>query len=132
MSSVTTSGSSACICRSASSPLRAVPTTRNSDDEATMSLTTLRMKALSSTTRTVRAAGATAGPPELDDTRAPLERAHDHRAVGDAQVDAPPVVPPGVPRDHRHAGGGERGARGLHVPLAHVDAAGGQQLREHA
>ena len=50
---VTTSGWSACTCSSAWRPFAAVPTTRNSPEPATSSLTRRRKNALSSTTSTL-------------------------------------------------------------------------------
>src|SRR5688572_33502798 len=123
MSSVTMSGSSAWICLSASSPLRAVPTTRNSPLVASISLTNRRMNALSSTTRTVR---------WLEDTLPHLERLHDHATVGDVEVDATSVLTARVRGDEGDVCQPQHALRGLDVPLAHVDAAGRQQRREHA
>src|SRR3954465_1325626 len=105
-------GSSAWICRSASWPLRAVPTTRNSGEPSMICVMRRRMNALSSTTSTV--AGA------LDDTIALLERAHFEPAVGQVEVHAAPVVEPRVLGDDGHPGRGERFARGDDVPLAHI------------
>src|SRR5688572_7944088 len=123
MSSVTMSGSSAWICLSASSPLRAVPTTRNSPLVASISLTNRRMNALSSTIRTVR---------WLEDTLPHLERLHDHATVRQVEVNAAPVLAARVRRDQWDLRQTQDSLRGLDVALAHVDAARGQQRREHA
>src|SRR5690348_10472921 len=92
MSSVTISGSRAWICFNASSPLRAVPATRNSPLVDRISLTNFRMNALSSTTRTVRL---------LEDTLPHLERLHHHATIAHVEVDAAPVLAAGVRRDER-------------------------------
>src|SRR5689334_2994094 len=117
MSSVTISGSSAWICFSASRPLRAVPTTRNSPLVDRTSLTSFRMNALSSTTRTVR---------WLEDTLSHLERLHHHASVAHVEVDAAPVLAAGVRRHERYFRESEHALRGFDVALAHVDAARGQ------
>src|SRR5918994_6909592 len=123
MSSVTISGSSAWICFSASSPWRAVPTTRNSPLVDRISLTSFRMNALSSTTRTVR---------WLEDTLAHLERLHDHATVGDVEVDAASVLSARIRGHEGDLGQPQHALRGLDVALAHVDTARRQQRREHA
>src|SRR5687767_12476549 len=102
MSSVTMSGSSAWICFSASNPLRAVPTTRNSPLVASISLTSFRMNALSSTTRTVR---------WLEDTLPHLERLHHHAPIGHVEVDAAPVFAARVRGDERDLGQAQHALR---------------------
>src|SRR5688572_20950501 len=123
MSSVTTSGSSAWICRSASWPSRAVPTTRNSSHDVMSSETSLRMKALSSTTSTVRC---------LEDTLPHLERADGDAAVGQIEVDAASVVAAGVVGEDGDVGRLEHPSRRLDVALAHVHSARRKERREHA
>src|SRR5215204_1113911 len=123
MSSVTISGSSAWICFSASSPCRAVPTTRNSPLVDRISLTNFRMNALSSTTRTVR---------WLEDTLSHLERLHHHVTVGQVEVDAAPVLAARVRRDEWNLRQAEHAPGRLDVALAHVDASGRKQRGEHA
>src|SRR5215207_7204563 len=123
MSSVTISGSSAWICYSASCPWRAVPTTRNSPLVDRISLTSFRMNALSSTTRTVR---------WLEDTLPHLERLHHHTTVRHVEVDTAPVLAARVRGDERDLGQPQHALRGLDVALAHVDAARRQKRREHA
>src|SRR3954452_4556628 len=123
MSSVTISGSSAWICFSASRPLRAVPTTRNSPLVARISLTSFRMNALSSTTRTVRA---------LEDTLSHLERLDHDPAVRHVEVHAASVLATRVGGDERNLRQAQYPLGGFDVALAHVDAAGWQQRREHA
>src|SRR5215218_9109565 len=123
MSSVTISGSSAWICLSASRPLRAVPTTRNSPLVERISLTSFRMNALSSTTRTVRA---------LEDTLSHLERLHHDVAVRHVEVDATSVLAARVGRDKRNLRQPQHPLGRFDVTFAHVDAAGRQQRREHA
>src|SRR6476660_5429182 len=118
MSSVPMSGSSARICFSASRPLRAVPTTRNSPLAARMSLTSLRVNALSSTTRTVRC---------LEDTLPHSERLHHHATIRQVEVNAAPVLTARVGGDEGDLGQAQYAPRRLDVPFAHVDAAGGQQ-----
>src|SRR3954469_24857085 len=92
-------GSRAWICRSASWPLRAVPTTRNSGEPSMICVMRRRMKALSSTTSTVVGA--------LDDTVALPERAHLEPAVGKVEEHAASVVETRVLGDDRHARRGE-------------------------
>src|SRR6476469_3890992 len=117
-------GSSAWIWRSASRPLRAVPTTRNSGEPSMICVMRRRMNALSSTTSTV------AG--DLDDTVALLERAYLEPAVGQVEVHAASVVESRVLGDDRHPRRGERLARCGDVALAHVDAGVVDELPEHA
>src|SRR5579883_1036714 len=131
MSSVTMSGARAWICRSASRPSRAVPTTRNSSGtDITMSLTTRRMKALSSTTSTVR--GARRRPPGSENVLAIRQGFDDDPTVGDVQKDAAAVAAADVLRDDRNPGLGQRAPRRLDVAESHVDPAGGEQGAEHA
>src|SRR5918911_1325276 len=108
MSSVTMSGSRACTFFRASSPLRAAPTTRNSPDASITSATSFRMKALSSTTSTVRAA-------PLEDDIALHHGFHDHLARGYVEVHAPPVRAAHVLGEDGDARAGERGAGGHQV-----------------
>src|SRR6185437_11743659 len=127
ISSVTISGSNACTWRRASSPSRAVPTTRNSSDAPAMrSVMTLRMKALSSTTSTVRTRGC------LEDTVAVGQRSDDHVSVGHVQEHAPPIPAANVLGHDRHSGLDQRAPRRLDVALAHVDAADGKERAKHA
>src|SRR5579864_9318713 len=83
-SMVTRSGLSECTLLNASRPLRAVPTTRKSPAPSTISATSLRMKALSSTTSTVRGA--------LENDIALHHRADLHRARRDVEEDAAAVA----------------------------------------
>src|SRR3954447_6945996 len=108
------SGASAWICRSASCPLRAVPTTWKSGEPSMISPMMRRMNALSSTTSTVVRL--------LDDTISLLERANFDAAIGQVEVDAAPVVQSRVFGDERNPGGGEGVLRRGDVPLADVDA----------
>src|SRR6478609_73142 len=114
MSSVTMSGSSAWICFSASRPLRAVPTTRNSPLAARMSLTSLRVNALSSTTRTVRC---------LEDTLPHSERLHHHATIRQVEVHAASVLATRVGGDEGNLRQPQHAPGGFDVPFAHVDAA---------
>src|SRR5690348_2166094 len=107
------SGARAWIWRSASWPLRAVPTTRNSPEPSMISPMTRRMNALSSTTSTV------AG--RLEDTISLLERPHLDAAIAQVEVDAASVVEPRVLGDDRDLRRGERLTRRGDVPLADVD-----------
>src|SRR5580698_6767867 len=139
MSSVTMSGSSAWICRSASSPSRAVPTTRNSSEAvATTSLMTRRMNALSSTTSTVRTRGrgatAVMGATGvgLEDMLPAIERSHHQSAVPHMQEYATPVIPAGILGRNANSRRHQRAPDRVHVSLAHVDAARWQQRPEHA
>src|SRR4051812_765956 len=118
------SGASAWICRSASCPLRAVPTTRNSPEPSTISPIRRRMKALSSTTSTVGTV--------LDDTISLLQRPHLDPSVVEVEVDAASIVEPRVLGDERDARHGERLLRRGHIALAHVDPRAGDELAEHA
>src|SRR5688572_1573654 len=118
------SGASAWIWRSASCPLRAVPTTRNSPDRSMISPMTRRMKALSSTTSTV------GGP--LEDTVSLLERPHLDAAVAQVEVHAAAVVEPRVLGDELDLRDGERFARRDDVALPDVDAGAVDELAEHA
>src|SRR6187551_2060973 len=118
------SGASAWIWRSASCPLRAVPTTRNSPDPSMISPMTRRMKALSSTTSTV------GGP--LEDTISLLERPHLDAAVAQVEVHAATVVESRVFGDERNLRGGEGLARRDDVALPNVDAGAVDELPEHA
>src|SRR5688500_86952 len=123
MSSVTMSGSSAWICLSASRPLRAVPTTRKPSVSSISSLISLRMNALSSTTRT---------PCFLEDPLTVLEGAHVDAPVRQVEVDAPSEVAADVLAAQRDAGALEGVPRGEDVPLADVDRVRGEQRAEHA
>src|SRR5690349_16858064 len=92
------------------------------------------MKALSSTTRTVRFAGSRmllAGAAS-EDTIALLERADLDTPVVEMEVDAPAVIAADVLGDDADAAPLERLARGDDVAVADVDPAGGQEVREHA
>src|SRR5215207_8222841 len=123
MSSVTISGSSAWICYSASCPWRAVPTTRNSPLVDRISLTSFRMNALSSTTRTVR---------WLEDTLPHLERLHHDAAIADVEVHASPMLAACVRSNEWDVGQPQHALGSFDVALAHIDAAGRQQRSEHA
>src|SRR6185312_6415523 len=90
-SMVTRSGFNDCTLFSASRPLRAVPTTRKSPAPSTISATSLRMNALSSTTSTVRGA--------LENDIALHHGAHLHRARRDVKEHAAPVSAPDVLAD---------------------------------
>src|SRR5689334_3522204 len=83
-SMVTRSGFNACTLFSASRPLRAVPTTRKSPAPSTISATSLRMNALSSTTSTVRGA--------LENDIAFHHGTHLHLARGDLEEHAAAVA----------------------------------------
>src|SRR5574341_234184 len=120
---VTTSGWSWCTLRTASRPSRAVPTTRNSPEAPSRSATTWRMSALSSTTSTLG----------RSDTALPLpHQPHRQRAVRDVEPDGPARGAAHVFGHDGDVGGAQRGARGHHVALAHLDRAGGYELYEHA
>src|SRR6185503_14085523 len=123
-SSVTMSGVSAWIWRSASCPLRAVPTTRNSPEPSMISPMTRRMNALSSTTSTV------GGP--LEDTISLLERPHLDTAVAQVEIHAATVVETRVFGDDRDPRVGERLAGRGDVALADVDPGAVHELAEHA
>src|SRR6185437_4718982 len=88
---VTRSGLSECTLLSASRPLRAVPTTRKPPAPSTISATSLRMNALSSTTSTVRGA--------LEDDIALHHGADLHLAGLDVKEHAAPVSAPDVLAD---------------------------------
>src|SRR5829696_1435181 len=118
------SGVSAWICRSASWPFRAVPTTRKSGDPSMISPMTRRMKALSSTTSTVARL--------LEDTISLLERPHLEAAIAQVEIYAPAVVEARVLGDDRDVRRGERLASGGDVALADVDAGAVHELPEHA
>src|SRR5215208_839180 len=118
------SGVSAWICRSASWPLRAVPTTRKSGEPSMISPMTRRMKALSSTTSTV------ARP--LEDTISLLERPHLDAAVAQMEIHAAAIVEPRVFGDDRDLRDRQRLARRDDVPFADVDARAVHELPEHA
>src|SRR5687768_10985277 len=115
-------GSSEWIWLSASRPLRAVPTTRNSSEPSTISLMSFRMNALSSTTRTVR----------LEDTVADLQGSDLEPAIAEVEVHAATVLPADVLGHQRNAGILERLAGRDGIALAHVDPAGGDERGEHA
>src|SRR5712691_8830580 len=108
MSSVTMPGSRAWTRLSASSPLRAVPTTLNSPDAATICEIRRRMNALSSTTST----------DGLEDTIASLDRSHFDAAVVEVQEDTAPVVGADVFGHDRYAGRLQSLARRRHVAVA--------------
>src|ERR1043166_671781 len=128
MSIVTASGSNWCTFRTASNPSRAVPTTRNSPPPAislppSTSLSTRRISALSSTTRT-------------------LGRRSEDDGIGSHRADLDPAVrdiePHGAARSaahrlahHRDAGAPQHVAGGDDVALAHLHGAGRHELREH-
>src|SRR5918998_6371852 len=124
MSSVTTSGASAWTFFSASMPLRAVPTTRNSSLDSTSSRTSLRMNALSSTTSTVWR--------PLEVILPPAQGAHAEAARRDVEIHAPPEVPADVLGHEGKVRLGERLPRRRGVSLAHVPASRGQERAEHA
>src|SRR4051812_36758844 len=118
------SGASAWICRSASCPLRAVPTTRNSPDRSMISPMTRRMKALSSTTSTV------AGP--LEDTVALLERPHLDAAVAQVEIHAASVIETRVLGHEGNSRRREGFPRRDDVALSNVDPGAVHELAEHA
>src|SRR5262249_11275793 len=125
MSRVTMSGSRAWICCSASCPLRAVPTTRNSLDAPTISAISFRMNALSSTTSTERTLDGA-----LDDTLPRAKRLHDEPAVVGVEIDGAPVVAADVLREKRDPVLAQHASRRVGVALAHVHAARRQEGAE--
>src|SRR5437867_416885 len=131
---VTRSGLSACTLCSASTPFRAVAATRNSPDSSMICEMSRRMNALSSTTSTDRSAPPWPVPlaGALDDTVPLLEGPHFGAPIAEVKVHAPAVTAPDVLGDDANAAIEERLARGGDVALADVDAAGGEQVREHA
>src|SRR5437868_10617572 len=131
---VTSSGSRVCTFCSASSPLRAVPATRNSPELSRICEIKRRMNALSSTTST-DGGGIVGWSPvgaTLEDTIALLERSHLYPSVVQVEMDAPPVIAADVLGDDRHAIRLERLTSGSDIAIADVDAARRQQIREHA
>src|SRR5215207_3900965 len=118
------SGESAWICRSASWPFRAVPTTRKSGDPSMISPMTRRMKALSSTTSTDARL--------LEDTISLLQRPHLEAAIAQVEIHASTVVEPRVLGDDRDLRRAERFAGSGDVALADVDAGAVHQLPKHA
>src|SRR5512146_718292 len=119
MSIVTTSGWSAWTCSRASCPLLALPTTRNSPDPVTSSLTSRRKNGLSSTTRTP-------GSSEELDTMA--DRANLQFALCDVEPHRAAFV-----ATHRfgHDGNGQlvqHFARRDHVAIAHLHRTGWHQV----
>src|SRR5688572_17698681 len=123
MSSVTRSGSRVWIFFNASRPLRAVPMTRNSAEASIISETSLRMNALSSTTRTVGS---------LEDDMSGLQRLHRETAIANVEIDAPAVVAADFLRDDGDPGMLERGAGRDDVPLSDLEPGRGEQRGEHA
>src|SRR5471032_1856403 len=121
MSSVTMSGSSACTFSNASTPLRAVPHTRNPSSEVIISATTLRMNALSSTTSTERTS---------EDTGAFGHRPHGHFAVGHIERHGAAVIATRVFGHHRNLRLEQRLARTQNIPHPNILAAQFQQLAE--
>src|SRR3981081_4945082 len=129
-SSVTTSGLCSWILRSASSPSRAVATTRNSPVSASpppnTSTSTRRMSALSSAMTTVGLAGRS------DDGFTGPYRPDLHAAVFDVKPDAAAALATHRLAHDGYGGGAQRGASGQHVALAHLDRARRDELAEHA
>src|SRR5688500_18490518 len=123
MSSVTRSGSRVWIFLSASSPLRAVPTTRNSPEPSTISDTSLRMNALSSTTSTVGS---------LEDDMSRLERLYGQAAVAHVEVHATAVVATDLLGDERNPRVLERRPGRYDVPFADLEPTRRQQRCKHA
>src|SRR6186713_441793 len=108
-SRVTRSGSYWWIFASASIPLRAVATTRNSPPDWIRSVSSRRKNGLSSTT-------STAGTSELTDTMA--DRAGGDLAGREIEDHGAAIVAAHPFPDNRHPVGMERLTRGEHVPLA--------------
>src|SRR2546423_1211870 len=130
---VTRSGLSACTLCSASRPLRAVAATRNSPDSSMICEMRRRMNALSSTTSTDLSTPPSAVLADaLDDTVPLLERPHFGASIAEVEVHAPAVIAADVLGDDGNAAIEEGLSRGHDVALADVDAAGGEQVREHA
>src|SRR6185437_12202871 len=100
-----------------------MPATVNSPESSMMRDVMLRMKALSSTTRTRGL---------LEDMRASPQGAHFDAAVFHEQVDAAPVIAARVLTDDRHARLGEGAADRRHVPFADVHSAVRHERGEHA
>src|SRR5688572_25818611 len=123
ISSVTRSGSRAWTFFNASSPFRAVPMTRNSPEPSIISETSLRMNALSSTTRTVGS---------LEDDMAGLERFDGQPSIAHIEVHAAAVIAANVLRHDRNAGVLERGPRRNDVSLADLQTRRRQERGEHA
>src|SRR5258708_24693181 len=98
--------------------------TRKSGDASTIWAIMRRMKALSSTTRTVETG--------LDDTVSLLERPHCDPSVNQVKIHASPVIETGVLRQQRDSRRGQHVARRDDVPLADVDPGTGDELAEHA
>src|SRR3982751_3598550 len=131
---VTKSGSSACTFCNASRPFRAVAMTWNSPEASRICEMRRRMNALSSTTSTERRA---ASPPVgagimLEDTIALLQRAHLDATVVEMKMHAASMVTPDVFGNDRHAASRQCLPRRDHVSFTDVDAARGEQIREHA
>src|SRR3989442_15306485 len=126
-SMVTTSGWYWWTLRTASKPSRAVATTRNGPPPSappSTSHSTRRIRALSSTTRTVGRGSEEDG---IGAHEADLDL-----AVVEAEAHRAAAVAPHRLRDDRDRGGAHRRARGDDVALAHLDAARRHQRGEHA
>src|SRR5690348_5192713 len=127
---VTTSGSNWWTLRTASKPSRAVATTRNSPAPAmpspapSTSVSTRRIKALSSTTRTLGRRsdddGISADRPDLDPP------------VRDMEPHGPARAPTHRLGRHRNPDAAQHGAGGRDVPLSHLHRARRHELGEHA
>src|SRR5258705_10358216 len=127
-SSVTTSGSYWWTLRTASTPSRAVATTRNGPDSASpppsTSTSTRRIRALSSATRMVGRAS--------DDFCIRSHRPDLHPAVLHVEPDAAAALAPHGLSDDRD-GRSAQGVPGRHdLALPHLDRARGHELAEHA
>src|SRR6185312_16685975 len=103
-----------CTLRTASSPSRAVPTTRNSSLVCTSSVMRRRMNALSSTTSTERGA--------LENDIAPGKRSHFHHSGRDGEVHAAAMGPPHIFRHDGDARLQQRGAGRDEIALAHLQS----------
>src|SRR5688572_10387348 len=123
MSSVTRSGSRAWIFFSASRPLRAVPITRNSAEASIISETSLRMNALSSTTRTVGS---------LEDDMPGPQRLHGEATITHVEVDAAAVVAANLLRNDRDSSVLGRGTRRHDVAFPDLEARVREERGEHA
>src|SRR5256885_8186814 len=127
-SRVTTSGLCWWIFRIASTPSRAVATTRNSPISASpppsTSTSTRRIRALSSTTRTV-------GRTRSDDVGIGSDGADFDVAVFDVEAHGAAAVAADRFAHDRDFGGAQGAARRHDVALTHLDRAGTRELAEH-
>src|SRR6476469_9903781 len=97
--------------------------TRKASDPSMISVTTLRMNALSSTTRTVcRLEGSVTG----------LQGSHQHPPVVEMKIDAAAIVAADVLRGEGDPRFAQRLAGGEDVALSHVDPPRGKERAEHA